>query len=77
MTNEDKIRIVDLIEQLLEDRGNLVTFYRGFPGIPAVECRGEWTAWEGIRYESDTFILCLEKALEHYKEYGVEKRLDA
>jgi len=64
-----------LIEELRADEGNSVTILCPNPEpenreeSEAVECLGEWTAWEEQRFSGATLKECLESAVRAYREY--------
>jgi hypothetical protein len=67
MTDQEKLKAWELIEKLRASEGHTVTLmcdnpdFNGQPNC-AVECAGDWTRWETMRFTGDTILQALEMA---------------
>lgn len=55
-----------MLNELRNEEGNSVTIFCDNPDGPpnnAIECCGDWTNWEPLRFERSTLLQCLNDAV--------------
>lgn len=66
--SDECIGICNAIGELNADEGNGVNILAANPDFSganyAIEVTGDWTNWQPVRYEGDTVLQALEKAVE-------------
>lgn len=67
------VRTCHAIDQLNAEEGNGVNILAANPDFGgasyAIEATGEWTNWQPVRFEGDTVLEALERAVETKQEW--------